>query len=222
MNLQVRALFGALFFSAALASANAQLTWEKSEVELHPKAGAEEAVAQFRYTNKGDKPIKITNVRTSCGCTVATLKKNDVAPGESGEVTATLKIGGRTGMQQKIVTVETDDPSHPSFNLILKADVAQALEIQPPFVSWNAGEEPKAKTITVKAAKDIPITKIDVAASTPEFVTKVEKGSGAGEFKIDVTPKSTTTPLNGTLTIKSDYPQAFYATMRVMPGNTPQ
>lgn len=222
MNLQARGLLGAFFLSAAMVTANAQLTWEKSEVELHPKAGAEEAVAQFKYTNKTDKPIKITNTRTSCGCTVATLKKNDVAPGESGEVTATLKIGGRTGLQTKMITVETDDPANPSYNLVLKADVAQAVDIQPPFVSWNAGEEPKPKTITVKAAKDIAITKLDVTASSPDFTTKVEKGAAAGEFKIDVAPKNTSQPINGTLTIKPDYPQAFYATMRVMPGNSPR
>ncbi len=59
------------------------------------------------------------------------MKKNDVAPGEKGEVTATFKIGGRTGVQQKTVTVETDDPAEPTTNLLLKAVIEQAVEIQP-------------------------------------------------------------------------------------------
>lgn len=215
MKLKPGAFLAATFLAALVSTANAQLTWEKTEVELHPKPGDQETVAQFHYTNKTSKPIKITNVRTSCGCTVATLKKNDVAPGESGEVTATLKIGGRSGLQQKFVTVETDDVAQPSINLMLKAMVAQAVDIQPPMVFWNIGEEAKPKTITVKAAKDVAITKVDVSA-TGDYMTKVEKGSAPGEFKIDVQPKDTATASNSTLTIKPDYPQAFYATARVM------
>src|SRR3954470_2731125 len=141
MKLKAGAFLAAIFLAALVPTAKAQLTWEKMEVELHPKAGDQETVAQFRYTNKTAKPIKITNVRTSCGCTVASLKKNDVAPGESGEVTATLKIGGRAGLQQKFVPVERDDPAQRSVNLILKAMVAQAIDIQPPMVVWNIGEE---------------------------------------------------------------------------------
>ena len=98
---------------------------------------------------------------------------------------------------------------------MLKATVAQAVEIQPPMVVWNIGEEAKPKTITVKAAKDVAITKVDVSTNG-DFTTKVEKGSAPGEFKIDVQPKDTAKASNGTLTIKPDYPQAFYATARVM------
>jgi uncharacterized protein DUF1573 len=58
--------------------------------------------AILKYQNKGDKPIAIKNVSTSCGCTAATAK-NSAEPGEKGEVTATFKIGDRTGAQQKMV-----------------------------------------------------------------------------------------------------------------------
>ncbi|HEX8280660.1 MAG TPA: DUF1573 domain-containing protein, partial [Chthoniobacterales bacterium] len=112
MNVKAKALLGAVFFGA-LVSAQAQLTWEKTEIELNPKAGDQEAVANFRYENKTDKPIQIKDVRSSCGCTVASLKKKEVLPGEKGEVTATFKIGGRTGAQTKVVSVETDDPAQP-------------------------------------------------------------------------------------------------------------
>ncbi len=224
MNSPLKGLFAASLLAALATGAQAELIWEKSEVELHPKPGDQEAVAKFHYTNKTDKLVKITNVRTSCGCTVATLPKNEVAPGESGDLTATLKIGGRSGLQQKVVTVETDDPAQATTNLTLKANVTQAVEVQPPFVFWQSGEEPKAKTITVKAAKEIPITKIDVLSSTPDFTTKVEKGPGAGEFKINIQPKDTAEARTGSLTITPDYPEVFHATMRVMPkdGAQPQ
>ena len=214
MHLTAKALLGVIVL-AACSSAHAQLTWEKTQINLTPKPGDTEAVAQFKYENKGNTPVVIKNVRSSCGCTVASLKKNDVAPGESGEVTATFKIGGRTGVQQKVVTVETDDPNQPMTNLVLQATIAQALEIQPSFVFWEKGEAVKAKKIVVKANKELGIKSIDVASSTQDFTAKVEKGSAPGEFVISVLPRNTDGLLAATLTIKPDSGQVFYATARV-------
>lgn len=214
MTSKAPALFCAVFLGA-LSTLQASLAWEKTEIELHPKPGEEEAVANFKYENKGKTPVRITNVKSSCGCTVASLKKNDVAPGEKGEITATFKIGGRTGTQQKSVRVETDDAAQPMTNLVLTAVIPQVVDVQPTFVYWEGGEAPKPKTITVRAGKDIPITKVDVTSSSPDFTTAVQKGKEAGEFVISVQPKDTARPLAATLTIKPDYPKTLYASARV-------
>jgi hypothetical protein len=181
---------------------------------LRPKPGDENAVATFKYSNKGDKPIRITNVKSSCGCTVPALKKNDVAPGESGEITATFNIGNRTGTQVKTVAVQTDDPAQPMHNLVLKAVIPEMLQVQPAFVYWETGEAVKPKTITVRAGKDVAVGTVAVTSSSPDFSTKVEKRDG-GEFLIHVEPKDTTAQLSATLTIKTDLPKAFYASARV-------
>src|SRR5947199_2879948 len=103
------------------AAAQAELKWEQTTIELHPTPGDEKAVGHFKYQNTGDKPVRFKSVRTSCGCTVAQTQKEEVPPGEKGEITATLKIGDRTGVQIKNVTVETDDPANTVTVLTLKA-----------------------------------------------------------------------------------------------------
>ena len=160
-------------------------------------------------------------MHSSCGCTVASLKKNDVAPGEKGEVTATFKIGGRTGVQQKTVTVETDNPAQPVTSLILKAVIPESVQIQPTFVFWENGEDPKPKKITVTASKDVKMTKLDVVSSSPDFATKVDPGTKPGEFVITVTPQDVKKAVSATLTIKPDLPQVFYATARVTEAGAP-
>ena len=214
MNRKTTALLGAAMF-LAWTTADAQLTWEKTTIELNPKAGDQETVANFKYENKTAKPIKIKSVKSSCGCTVPALKKDVVEPGEKGELTATFKIGGRTGKQQKTVTVETDDPAQPVMNLLLVADIAQPLQIQPTFVYWEQGSQATPKVVKVKAAKDVNLGKIEVMSSSPEFTASVEKGSAPGEFNISIQPKSTGQLLNAMLTIKSELPQPSYITARV-------
>lgn len=221
MNLPTKALIGALSLCIST-GAQAQLAWEKTEVELNPPPGAEAAVATFKYENKGDKPVHINAVKTSCGCTTAALAKNDVAPGEKGEIVATLKTGDRVGVQQKTVTVETDDPKVPQTVLTLKANLIQLLDLQPAFVSWQANEDPKPKTITAKAGKGVTIKSLEVTSSAPEFTTKVEPGSAAGEFRILVSPKDTAHQATANLTIKPDSSvtpaKVFNASARVMPA----
>jgi len=200
--------------------AHAQLKFEQTEIELKPTLTDENAVAHFKYKNTGSKPIHINSVNTSCGCTVATLKSNDVPVGESGEITATLTIANRTGMQHKTITVSTDDTAQPQTILTLKANIPTLLDIQPIFVFWKQDEEMKPKTIIVKANADAPVKKINVVSSDPEIETKVEPGSGPKEWKIDVTAKDMKKLHSATLSISPDYPtktpKVFFATARVI------
>lgn len=220
-----RTLFLSVLCFWIAAAAQAELTWEKTELDLHPALGDATAVGVFKYENKGDKPIHFKSVRPSCGCTTAALPKNDVAPGEKGEITATFTIGDRTGLQVKTVTVDTDDAQKPQTVLTLKATIAQLLELQPALVFWQAGEDPKAKTILAKAGKGVTIKSLEVTSSAPEFTTKVEPGSTAGEFRIIVQPRETSHQITANLTIKPDSSagagKVFNASARVMPPAIP-
>jgi hypothetical protein len=199
-------------------AAHAELKWEQTAIELHPAVSDKQAVAHFKYQNGGDQVVRFTSVKSSCGCTVAQPQKNDVAPGEKGEITATFNIGDRVGTQVKSVTVQTDDPAHPVTVLSLKAVIPQALEISPAFVFWQSGEDAKPKTINVKAGKDFSVKAIKVNSSSPDFQAKVEP-AGNGQFKIDVQPRDTSRATATALTIQpEDSTKTFMATARVMPA----
>lgn len=216
MKMSVRLILAATAL-VSFSTARAQLTWEKTEVELHPGPADKQAVGTFRFENKSDKPIRIMSVHTSCGCTTAGKTKDVVAPGEKSEITATFNIGDRTGVQQKQITVQTDDQKQPTTILTLKAVIASPLELQPTFVFWQQGEAPKPKVILAKTSKEIPVKHIDVTSSSPEFQTSVENAPN-GEFRINVQPKDTTRTVAATLTIKPDNPpKPYYVAARVMP-----
>ena len=195
--------------------ARAELKWDKTEVELHPTPADKQAVGHFTYQNAGKEPVHFKSVHASCGCTTAQTQKDQVPPGEKGEITATFTIGDRTGTQVKTVTVETDDPANPKTVLTLRTIIPQQLEITPTFVFWKQGEKPDPKAITVKVGKEFTVNHIKVTSSSPDFQTKVEE-AGKGEFKIDIQPKETNSLLASTLTIQpEDSPKVFYATARI-------
>src|SRR6266571_4336680 len=198
-------------------TARAELKWDQTSIELHPTAAEKQAIGHFKYQNTGDKPVRFKSVRSSCGCTVAQTQKEEVPPGEKGEITATFKIGGRTGTQVKAVTVETDDPAHAVTVLTLKTVLPEVVEITPSFVYWQGGEAPKPKTVVVRPGKDFPVKELKVTSSNLEFSTKVEQDKATGEFKIDIAPKQTTSPATTILTLQPDNStKIFYANARVM------
>jgi hypothetical protein len=194
----------------------AELKWEQTQIELHPAPGAATAVGTFKYKNTGSTVIHFKSITTSCGCTTAARKKDDVAPGETGEITATFKVGASTGVQQKTVRVETDDTAAPVTVLALRAVIPQILELRPSFVYWENSEPAKPKTIMVKAAKELHATSLKVSSSSNEFVTSVSP-AGPNEFKIEVQPQDTSHPVSAVLTVQPDSGgKPAYATARVV------
>src|SRR3954469_8160439 len=109
----------------------AELKWEQTSAELHPAAADKQAVGHFKYENTGKTPVHFKSVHSSCGCTAAQSQKEEVPPGEKGEITATFNIGGRTGTQVKTVTVETDDSAQAVTLLTLKTVLPETLTITP-------------------------------------------------------------------------------------------
>src|SRR5207247_7112888 len=110
MSMNFLRLIAIVILTALAQSARSELKWEQTSVDLQPALGDKQAVAHFKYENVGKTPVHFTSVHASCGCTTAQTQKEQVAPGEKGEMIATLNIGGRTGTQVKTVTVQPDDP----------------------------------------------------------------------------------------------------------------
>ncbi len=62
---------------------------------------------EFVFTNKGEKPLILTNVRASCGCTAPTWPREPILPGQTG----VIKVGYNTqilGMFSKVISVNSN------------------------------------------------------------------------------------------------------------------
>src|SRR5438045_9684128 len=141
-------------------------------IELHPAENDKQEIGHFKYQNTGRTPVHFKFVHACCGCTTAESQKEEVPPGDKGEITATFNIGDRTGTQVKTVTVETDEATNQRTVLTLKAEIPQQLEITPSFVIWKQGDKPDTKTINVKVGKDVNAKQLNVKYDTPTSEAK--------------------------------------------------
>lgn len=65
----------------------------------------------FNFVNIGDTPIKITQVKASCGCTTPGWTKEEVLPGDSGFVMARYNPRNRPGRFRKSLRITSSDPN---------------------------------------------------------------------------------------------------------------
>lgn len=61
----------------------------------------------FTFKNTGSLPLVLTNVKSSCGCTVATWPREPIAPGKTGEIKVKYDTN-RAGPFQKTITVTSN------------------------------------------------------------------------------------------------------------------
>ena len=62
----------------------------------------------FRFKNTGANPLKVENVKASCGCTASDYTKEEVAPGAEGFVEVEFDSSNKNGIIRKTVTVTTN------------------------------------------------------------------------------------------------------------------
>lgn len=80
----------------------------------------------FRFKNTGDKPLIISSVSTSCGCTTIPEKpKEPFAPGQEGVIKAKFDSKNMAGERIREVFVSANTKKSTSHILLLRVDVVK-------------------------------------------------------------------------------------------------
>ena len=79
--------------------------WLDSAQNFGKVTDGEKVVITFHFKNTGTKPLVISNVQASCGCTVPSKPEEPIAPGAEGKITAEFNSEGRVGKASKNITV---------------------------------------------------------------------------------------------------------------------
>lgn len=80
--------------------------------------GKDDGVRTFEFTNIGNEPLVITNVKSSCGCTVPSKPEKPVLPGESANID--VKYNMAVGRIAKTITVESNAKNVPQGRVMLR------------------------------------------------------------------------------------------------------
>jgi len=83
----------------------AAIKFDKEEHDFGTLLQGEVVSYSFHFTNTGNMPLIISEVGSSCGCTVGDYPREPIAPGKTGDIKVTYNSAGHHGFQSRILTV---------------------------------------------------------------------------------------------------------------------
>ena len=116
----------AFFGLAQQANAQAKIEFKTEIIDYGEIAKGSDGLRVFEFTNTGDAPLIVSNVKSSCGCTVPSKPDGPVAPGESSTIEVKYDTK-RIGPIRKTVTVYSN-ADQPIVSLKIKGKVLSTVE----------------------------------------------------------------------------------------------
>lgn len=85
----------------------AEITFQSEVVDYGTIEKGADGVREFKFTNTGSSPLYITQVRSSCGCTIPKKPTDSIMPGVE-EVIEVKYDTNRVGPIRKTITVSSN------------------------------------------------------------------------------------------------------------------
>ena len=114
-------MIGLLVGTSLSVDAQPKASFDKTTHEFGMILWKNPATATFKVKNDGDKPLVISHVVSSCGCTAVEWTQSPIAPGETGYVSSTYDAK-TIGRFQKSVGIYCNAAAKPIY-LVVKGEV---------------------------------------------------------------------------------------------------
>jgi hypothetical protein len=109
------------FIGFAANAQQAKISFKNDTVDYGTIAKGDDGLRVFEFTNTGDAPLIISDVKSSCGCTVPKKPDGPIAPGASSTIEVKYDTN-RVGPIRKTVTVYSN-ASEPMVALKIKGEI---------------------------------------------------------------------------------------------------
>lgn len=123
-------LIAILFISTAAFAQGAKIEFKEETINYGTVTRGEDSGKRtFEFTNTGDAPLEIKNVKSTCGCTVPTKPSAPIMPGKSDFIEVQYNMN--PGPISKSITVESNAVNVPSgmVTLRIKGTVIEKKEV---------------------------------------------------------------------------------------------
>jgi hypothetical protein len=105
---------------------NVEIIFSEYEHAFGKVTEGEKVAWVFSFENKGTEDLVIKSAITTCGCTVPEYDTKPVSPGGKGTLKVEFDTTGRSGMQTKTITVNSN-ASVPEVILKITAEVVNTI-----------------------------------------------------------------------------------------------
>lgn len=142
------------------------------------------AKTEFRFPvhNPTDRTMHLQSVRTSCGCTTATIETPYLEPGQTGSILASFNTATHRGEKGATITVVVSKPVYSEVRLKVQGNIRQDLVFHPGSVDFgkqSKGQE-LTETVQILYAGRSDWNVVDVLSDQPWLSTTVKREGRSG------------------------------------------
>ncbi len=206
----MKPLFFILLFSSSSIFAQ-ELTDLTFEEPAHDFGNIKEvdgpAEFDFVFKNTSTKPIKIVNVKASCGCTTPDWTKEEVAPGESGFIKASYNPTNRPGPFHKTLTVSTSAEQNNTIILRINGQVEpkpRTVEDDLPTLLGGIRVKYRAFNMGKVYNNEIATKEFDVYNASDKSIVFAEEFEGPNYVALDFLPATLAPKEKGQIIVSYD------------------
>ncbi|MFD0989681.1 DUF1573 domain-containing protein [Mariniflexile jejuense] len=122
----MKKIFTILFITVASFAVNAQekvakIEFKSDTIDYGTIEKGANGVRVFEFTNTGTAPLVISNVTSSCGCTIPKKPEGPILPGKTGEIEVKYDTNRVMPIRKTITVISNADT--PTVALKIKGDV---------------------------------------------------------------------------------------------------
>ena len=99
-----------------------EISFEKTVIDYGTVKKGDNGIREFVFRNSGNAPLIISNVKSTCGCTIPKKPEKPILPGESEKIQVKYDTK-RVGFIRKSITVTSNAASSPTTILKIKGQV---------------------------------------------------------------------------------------------------
>ncbi len=140
----MKKVFAIIFLAGSFALASAQtISFDKTVYDYGTVQSGSDGHRIFKVKNTGDKPLIISRVQASCGCTTPEWSQAPIMPGK----TADLKVGYDTkivGPFTKIIEVYSNDAENARATITIKGIINATTAATVPATQLTPATKKKA------------------------------------------------------------------------------
>lgn len=195
---------------AAIAWSQPSIEFETTSFDFGTNYPNQDLVHTFEFTNKGNQPLEINRVNTSCGCTAAVASSTTIPASATGALSVTMTTIS-TGQMEKSVMVETNDPDKRRLVLKLTSQVRDLWSFSPQNnftfrdIPLNTTE---SKTFTLETVDGENFDILGHKVSRPEFEVEFgEVNEGAVPVTVTLHSGQRKQTISDTLEIRTNHPK---------------
>lgn len=191
----------AVFTQVGQADHPAHPFFSKTQHDFGTVARGSKALYEFEFKNPYDRKLVIDHVRSSCGCTKASIAQKIIEPNATGKVLADFNTRSFLGQKSATITVVVRQPVRTEIQLRVKGNIRGDIVLSPGEIQFQNIQKGQKRSLATEIhyAGSQTWRIVDIQSSL-EFLSadlsELERTNGSVKYKL-------------TITMEGDFPQGL-------------